>query len=71
MLITINYILAGVAGVEPTSEVLETTVLPLNYTPISCLADYLLSIVAGSEKSKIFQKIYFSKIRLNEKSCGI
>lgn len=25
--------MAGVAGVEPTSTVLETVVLPLNYTP--------------------------------------
>lgn len=28
--------MAGVAGVEPTSTVLETVVLPLNYTP-KCL----------------------------------
>ncbi len=27
-------ILAGVVGIEPTSKVLETFVLPLNYTPI-------------------------------------
>ena len=27
--------LAGVVGIEPTLEVLETSVLPLNYTPIS------------------------------------
>jgi hypothetical protein len=27
-------ILAGVVGLEPTLEVLETSVLPLNYTPI-------------------------------------
>ena len=26
--------LAGVVGIEPTLEVLETSVLPLNYTPI-------------------------------------
>ncbi len=26
--------LAGVVGIEPTSKVLETFVLPLNYTPI-------------------------------------
>ena len=25
--------MAGVAGVEPTSAVLETVILPLNYTP--------------------------------------
>ncbi len=27
-------ILAGAVGIEPTTEVLETSVLPLNYTPI-------------------------------------
>ncbi len=26
--------LAGVVGIEPTLEVLETSVLPLNYTPV-------------------------------------
>ena len=26
--------LAGAVGVEPTTEVLETSVLPLNYTPV-------------------------------------
>ena len=26
--------MAGVAGVEPTSAVLETVILPLNYTPV-------------------------------------
>ena len=26
--------MAGVAGIEPTPTVLETVVLPLNYTPI-------------------------------------
>ena len=29
----INLNLAGVVGIEPTSKVLETFVLPLNYTP--------------------------------------
>ena len=28
-------VLAGVVGIEPTLEVLETSVLPLNYTPKS------------------------------------
>jgi hypothetical protein len=27
--------LAGVVGIEPTSKVLETFVLPLNYTPVN------------------------------------
>ena len=27
------YVLAGVVGIEPTPKVLETFVLPLNYTP--------------------------------------
>ena len=30
---TIAIIMAGVAGIEPTLTVLETAVLPLNYTP--------------------------------------
>ena len=37
--------MAGVAGIEPTSTVLETAALPLNYTPIkyfSCF--YLFSL---------------------------
>ena len=29
--------MAGVVGLEPTLEVLETSVLPLNYTPISIM----------------------------------
>lgn len=36
--------MAGVAGVEPTSTVLETVVLPLNYTP-KCLL-----IIASKKK---------------------
>ena len=35
-----NILLAGVAGVEPTSAVLETVILPLNYTPITCQQRY-------------------------------
>ena len=31
--------LAGVVGIEPTLEVLETSVLPLNYTPIMVEGD--------------------------------
>jgi hypothetical protein len=31
---TTAIIVAGVVGIEPTLEVLETSVLPLNYTPI-------------------------------------
>ena len=27
-------IIAGVVGIEPTSKVLETSILPMNYTPI-------------------------------------
>jgi hypothetical protein len=30
------FILAGTVGIEPTLEVLETSVLPLNYVPIFC-----------------------------------
>ena len=34
-LIPIDVTLAGAAGIEPTPKVLETFVLPLNYTPIN------------------------------------
>ena len=44
--------MAGVAGIEPTLTVLETAVLPLNYTPIKLMvpkaglepATYLLQV---------------------------
>ena len=29
--------MAGVVGIEPTSKVLETSILPLNYTPIQLI----------------------------------
>jgi hypothetical protein len=32
--VTIAILLAGAVGIEPTLEVLETSVLPLNYAPI-------------------------------------
>ena len=28
------YLMAGVEGIEPSSGVLETLILPMNYTPI-------------------------------------
>lgn len=31
----VHTILAGVVGIEPTSKVLETFILPMNYTPIT------------------------------------
>ena len=31
---TVIFFLAGAVGIEPTLEVLETSVLPLNYVPI-------------------------------------
>ena len=31
--IAITIFLAGVVGIEPTPKVLETSILPLNYTP--------------------------------------
>ncbi len=34
-------ILAGVVGVEPTSGVLETLILPMNYTPICYMVDFV------------------------------
>lgn len=33
--IPVLFILAGAVGIEPTSTVLETAVLPLNYAPVS------------------------------------
>jgi hypothetical protein len=33
------YVLAGAVGIEPTPEVLETSVLPLNYAPIMVEGD--------------------------------
>ena len=29
-----GFILAGAVGIEPTSKVLETSILPLNYAPV-------------------------------------
>ena len=43
--------LAGVAGIEPTLTVLETAVLPLNYTPIMVER-------VGFEPTKLPQRIY-------------
>lgn len=37
--------MAGVVGIEPTSMVLETTVLPLYYTPISAVANKIINYV--------------------------
>ena len=36
--------MAGVAGVEPTSAVLETVILPLNYTPKNQLLSKYITI---------------------------
>jgi hypothetical protein len=33
-IILVSLLLAGAVGLEPTLEVLETSVLPLNYAPI-------------------------------------
>lgn len=39
--------MAGVVGIEPTSKVLETFVLPLNYTPKSILRQMYFIIKIG------------------------
>ncbi len=36
---TIAVLRTGVVGIEPTPEVLETSVLPLNYTPIILMVE--------------------------------
>ncbi len=46
-----KYLMAGVAGIEPTLTVLETAVLPLNYTPIMVEG-------VGFEPTKLPQRIY-------------
>jgi hypothetical protein len=37
--------LAGVVGIEPTPKVLETFVLPLNYTPM------IISVIFSKQKN--------------------
>ena len=32
---SLNFYMAGVTGIEPALTVLETVVLPLNYTPVN------------------------------------
>ena len=39
--ITTTILLAGAEGIEPSSAVLETDILPLNYAPIDCTAHTL------------------------------
>ena len=46
-----KFLMAGVAGVEPTWMVLETIILPLNYTPNSIYKEY-------NTKKKLFQHFY-------------
>jgi hypothetical protein len=43
---TIARQMAGVEGIEPSSTVLETAVLPLNYTPINQLLYYYTKFFA-------------------------
>ena len=50
--------LAGAVGIEPTSMVLETTVLPLNYAPLVCgakkTAENYYSICMGRAQAKLY-----------------
>lgn len=43
--------LAGALGIEPSSGVLETLILPMNYTPISVIY-YTLKISYSKVKDK-------------------
>lgn len=45
--------MAGVVGIEPTMMVLETIVIPFNYTPVSStLILYLITILIARRNKK-------------------
>ena len=46
--------MAGVAGVEPTSAVLETVILPLNYTPMTLVHSSTHPSGMQTKKGKIY-----------------
>ena len=56
-------ILAGVEGFEPSSTVLETAALPLNYTPIYFTACILYQ--KNIKKATSFLFFIYSILRLN------
>lgn len=64
--------LAGVVGIEPTSKVLETFILPMNYTPMDCsLGIYtIFSIHLSRKKMKKIKidfllRCFFGKIKMS------
>ena len=62
---------AGAVGIEPTSMVLETTVLPLNYAPIVALTEPTNHIIASfCDKSKYFFAKKEAPLLLFSKVCA-
>ena len=55
------FLMAGVAGIEPALTVLETVVLPLNYTPIITDVSYRMSDV----RIKVLLRSIFSNFDSN------
>lgn len=70
MILNHSAFFTGAVGIEPTSMVLETTVLPLNYAPIGCFAAPTNEIIAwhikyGKRELSIFvimKKVIFSHL---------
>ena len=54
--------MAGVAGLEPTLTVLETAVLPLNYTPIAMLYNYTKFLPYLQVKSTKTKRLHFENL---------
>jgi hypothetical protein len=46
---------AGVEGFEPPSTVLETAILPLNYTPTKTI----IKIISNKKKERLFSNLSF------------
>lgn len=54
---------AGAVGIEPTSTVLETAVLPLNYAPIELTSDIIARYF-------LFLQVFFLFFYINL-NCGV
>ncbi len=52
---TTAIIKAGVVGIEPTLEVLETSVLPLNYTPMFLNFYLIFKINGGGSRTRTYE----------------
>lgn len=53
--------MAGAEGLEPTFTVLETVVLPLNYTPMALVAGFepaTYRLTADCSTTKLHQNVY-------------